>query len=329
MKRRGFLTGAAACACALLAGPGPSRADKGNLFERRAQLLKGVFDLHVQADPNPRLHGVSDMTVATQARDAGLTGLLFTAGEAGSYAGAAAIRKNLPGFTVCGSLVMNRRLGNRVNPQAAADAVRNPDLLCRGIWMPTLDSAWQCWQEKRGEGIPVLGETGHVLPEVVRVMEICAEADIIFATGHSHPEESLILARKAREIGVRKCVVSNVNVSLCAMSREQIRLASELGAYPEYCCLPCFWDFRTKSPRNDRKAKKEASTLAFRCSTLSPERSFLSSGLGFAGAASPLEAMQQVMYECLWMGISDEKLDRMCKTIPAWLAGLDKEGESV
>lgn len=45
-------------------------------------------------------------------------------------------------------------------------------------------------------------------------MEICAEANIIFATGHSSPEESLIPAKKAQEIGVKKFVVTHANSSI-------------------------------------------------------------------------------------------------------------------
>ena len=87
----------------------------------------------------------------------------------------------------------------------------------------------------------MLDDRGRILPEVVRVMELCAEADIIFASGHSSPQESLILARKAKEVGVRKFVVTHVNSLIWKLTRDQIRQAVELGAFVEYCYLPRLW----------------------------------------------------------------------------------------
>lgn len=76
--------------------------------------------------------------------------------------------------------------------------------------MPTQDAVYQNIRyHGKKEGVPVVDDNGRVLSEVVRVMEICAEANIIFATGHSSSEESITLARKAREVGVRKCVVTH------------------------------------------------------------------------------------------------------------------------
>lgn len=80
------------------------------------------------------------------------------------------------------------------------------------------------------EGVPVVDDNGRVLPEVVRVMEICAEANIIFATGHSSPEESIVLARKAREVGVKKCVVTHANSGIWKMTHDQIKQCIDLGA---------------------------------------------------------------------------------------------------
>ena len=81
--------------------------------------------------------------------------------------------------------------------------------------MPTLDAAYQYQSEGRKEkGIPVLDDNGQVLPEVVKVMEICAEADIIFATGHASSEESITLVRKAHEVGVKRIVITHANSSI-------------------------------------------------------------------------------------------------------------------
>lgn len=76
----------------------------------------------------------------------------------------------------------------------------------------------------------MLDDNGKVLPEVVRVMEICAEVDIIFATGHSSPEESIVMARKAKDVGLRKFVVTHANSGIWRMTYDQIKQCIELGA---------------------------------------------------------------------------------------------------
>lgn len=139
--------------------------------------------------------------------------------------------------------------GGRVNPFAAEKAVNTTGGLCRCIWMPTQDAVYQnlsCCGKK--EGIPVLDDSGRVLPEVVRVMEICAEAGIIFATGHSSPEECITLARKAREVGVGKFVVTHANSGIWTMTHEQIKRCIDLGAWIEYSYLTNLWGPGTGEP---------------------------------------------------------------------------------
>lgn len=116
------------------------------------------------------------------------------------------IRQALSGAECYGSFCMNRVHGDRVNPFAARKAVETSGGLCRCIWLPTLDASYQYKYEGRKErGIPVLDDNGKVLPEVVKVMEICAEANIILATGHSSPDESITLIRKAN-VSCGKCI---------------------------------------------------------------------------------------------------------------------------
>lgn len=87
---------------------------------------------------------------------------------------------------------MNRVHGDKVNVFAAEKAVTTTGNLCRCIWMPTQDAVYQNIRyHGKKEGVPVVDDNGRVLSEVVRVMEICAEANIIsqralFARGEHH-----------------------------------------------------------------------------------------------------------------------------------------------
>lgn len=216
---------------------------------------------------------------------------------------------------------MNRVHGDKVNPFAAQKAIETSGGLCRCIWMPTLDAAYQWQREKRkGKGIPVLDDKGQVLPEVVKVMEICAEADIIFATGHSSPKESMTLISKAQEIGVKRIVVTHANSSIWTMTQDQIKRCIDLGAYIEYCYLPCLWGEGTKMPQYQRQTIKEFASFV----RIDPTRSFISTDLGQAVMPHPIEGMRDCIVKLQSVGVSQSDIDLLVRSNPAWLLGLNK-----
>lgn len=124
---------------------------------------------------------------------------------------------------------------------------------------------------RKEQGITVLNERGEVLPEVIRVMELCAENNIIFATGHSSPLESIILAKKAKEVGVQKFVVTHDNTFLRKMTHNQIKECIEQGAYIEYCYLPCLWSADSAIPNYERMSHDELAAFV----NIEPEHSFI------------------------------------------------------
>ena len=148
----------------------------------------------------------------------------------------------------------------------------------------------------------MVDDSGRVLPEVVRVMEICAEADIIFATGHASPQESIALARKAREVGVGKFVVTHANSHYWTMTPDQIKQCIDLGAHIEFCYLPCLWGEGTD-----------------------PSRSFVSTDLGQAVMPHPVEGMRDCIARLQGAGVALGDIDRLVRRNPAWLLGLDKQ----
>ena len=191
----------------------------------------------------------------------------------------------------------------------------------RCIWMPTLDAAYQYQSEGRKEkGIPVLDDNGQVLPEVVRVMEICAEADIIFATGHSSPEESITLVRKAHEVGVKRIVVTHANSYIWTMTPDQIKRCIDLGAYIEYCYLPCLWGEGTKMPQYQRQSIENFASFV----RIDPTRSFISTDLGQAVMPHPVEGMRDCILKLQSAGVSQSDIDLLVCRNPAWLIGLTK-----
>lgn len=284
-------------------------------------ILNGISDIHIHALPDSRPRSISELSFARQAYEVGYRSVMYKSNDFSCHDRAFVIHEVLPDFEVFGSLVMNKVHGDKVNIRAAEKAVATTGNRCRCIWMPTQDAVYPLKLENSNEtGIPVLDSAGNVLPEVVRVMEICAEADIIFATGHSSPQESFILAQKAREVGVGKFVITHVNSMIWKMTEDQIKQAIDLGAYVEYCFLPCFWGPGTSLPDMPVMSMEEFSAYA----RINPERSFISSDMGQSQLINPLDGMYKTVQALLASGMAQKDIDLMVRSNPAKLMGLDK-----
>ena len=100
-------------------------------------LLQGVCDLHVHAAPDVKPRSVDELGLVREARQAGYRALMFKSNEWSCHDRAWLIRQIFPDFHCFGSLCMNHCYGDRVNPHAAAMAVKTTGGLCKCIWMPT------------------------------------------------------------------------------------------------------------------------------------------------------------------------------------------------
>lgn len=289
---------------------GPSETD---------ELLRGVSDIHLHAAPDSKDRLGNELEFARAARDAGYKAMLFKFNDFSCHDRAYLIRQELPGFEVFGSLCMNRVHGDKVNVFAAEKAVNTTGHLCRCIWMPTQDAVYQNIRyHGKKEGIPVLNDKGQVLSEVVRVMEICAETDIIFATGHSSPEESIVLARKACEVGVKKSVVTHANSGIWKMTHDQIKQCIDLGAWMEYSYITNLWGPGTGLPDFERMSDSEFAAFAH----IDPERSIITTDLGQVGMPHPVEGMRRCILALLENGLAQKQVDSMVRSNPAQLVGL-------
>ena len=284
-------------------------------------ILNGVCDIHLHCRPDSRERSVDEYGFMQDAMRAGYRAVMFKSNDFSCHDRAYIIRQALPGAECFGSFCMNRVHGDKVNVFAAQKAVETSGGLCRCIWMPTLDAAYHYRHEGRKEkGIPVLNDNGQVLPEVIKVMEICADADIIFATGHSSPEESIELVRKAHEVGVKRVVVTHANSYIWTMTPDQIKRCIDFGAYIEYCYLPCLWGEGTKMPQYQRQGIEDFASFI----RIDLARSFISTDLGQAVMPHPIEGMRDCILKLQSIGVSKSNIDMLVRSNPAGLIGLDK-----
>ncbi len=320
-SRREFLKSAAIA--------GAVAATAGTVFTGKATAatppvdkdLEGVIEMHVHADPDVRARCVDQLTLTEQCRRNGYRAIMYKCHDFCTADNAYLLRAMVPGIEVFGGIVLNLNYGPKVNVQAAKMATQITGHYCRCIWMPTYQSAFDM-RGKKTPGVPVLDESGKVLPEVVKVMELCRDQNIIFATGHSSPEECVILSDKAKEVGVTKFVVTHSTQAPWLLSMDQAKKCLENGAYLEHCILPFYKGTHSLLPKyfdaRQTTMKEFADYIA-----LDPSHQFLATDCGMARMPSPVDAMRDFIHGLRDAGVSEKVLDTVSRKVAAGLLGLD------
>ena len=314
MDRRQFLA-AATAACAAYGMAAVKSAEASN---QRSELA-GVCDIHLHAAPDSRARSLSEYDMALEAKAAGYRAVLFKSNDFSCHDRAYLLRQAVSGIGLFGSLVLNRATGTSLNVYAVEKALATTGRLCRTVWMPTLDAEYAVKTFKQKTPfIPVSDGRGKLLPETLRIMELCAQADVAFATGHSSPAESLLMAQAARDMGFKKCIITHPNTLIWKMTASQLEKAAELGAWIEFCYLGRFWGEDSAMPNYPRQSLQEAMNIL----RVAPERTFITTDLGQIGMPRPVEGMRLARNELLKAGFDASLLRLMLCNIPSYLIGL-------
>lgn len=322
MSRRDLLSTAAAAGMSLAAGTASSaEANSESRFAAMKPMLSGCCDIHLHAAPDSKARSLSEYDMALAAREAGYRAVLFKSNDFSCHDRAYLLRQAVPGIELFGSLVLNRCTGPTLNVYAVEQTLKTTGSLCRCVWLPTLDAQYQALREGRSDAkaIKVCDGASKLLPEVIRFMELCAEADIILATGHSSPEESLIMAQAAKDMGFKKLVVTHPNTHIWRMTPTQLEKAAELGAWLEYCYLGHFWGPGTAMPTYE--ALTLESLKAFM--SVAPERTFITTDLGQVDMPHPVEGMRRACEDLEKIGFGKKQIEHIVKALPAQLIAQD------
>ena len=272
-----------------------------------AQTVSGVVDIHVHADPDSRARSIDAIDLAKLAQERGIRGLVFKNHYESTTALAYLVRKVVPGIEVFGGIVLNRAVGG-VNPAAVEQMTIVTGGWGRVVWMPTADAEYQV-RHRSQENRPFVSvsSNGQLRPEVEAVLEIVAQHKLTLATGHSSPEESLLLIREARKLGIERIVVTHA-VTL-NMSVPQMQEAAYLGAYVEFVY-------------NALLGEHDIQEYAAAIRAIGTANCILSSDLGQAGNPLHPDGLVSFFLALREQGFTEEDIDLMVKQNPASLLGL-------
>jgi hypothetical protein len=146
--------------------------------------------------------------------------------------------QEIGGIQVFGGITLNLSVGG-LNPEAVRKMVQMDGRRGKIVWLPTYDS------EAAGEGIgekspicpgrqgwPARARNGGNLRPHRRMH------DLIFETGHSAADESLILVAAARKAGIHRIVVTHaMSVPGGGATDDQLKQMADMGAIIELTWL--------------------------------------------------------------------------------------------
>jgi hypothetical protein len=268
------------------------------------QALTGVIDLHVHSDPDSTPRSIDAIDLAKLAKGRGMRGLVLKNHYESTAALAYIVRKEVPGIEIFGGIDLNLTVGG-INPAAVERMTMMKGGWGRVVWMPTFDAENQVRDSKENRPFVPIAKNGDLLPEVKQVIGIVARHNLVLETGHSSPEEGLMLIREAKRQGVEHIVVTHATRPPVRMTVAQMQEAAKLGAFIEFVY--------------DRQSMAE-NAKAIRA--IGPAFCILSSDLGQPNNPLHPDGLEAFFAGLEKEGISRADVERMSRKNPATALGL-------
>ncbi|WP_130862748.1 DUF6282 family protein [Bacilliculturomica massiliensis] len=291
------------------------------------ELLLGAIDMHCHGFPEFSLefpNRFSDRETVQMMKDAGMGGVVFKSHFYPTTTTAYYLSKEFSDFGIYASITLNaaaggcniwaveaaHKLGAKVVylPTWSARNDQRKNSICRLIepYLPTLASFTEA------DGYTVFGEDGQVSKKLLEILSFVREKDMVLFTGHIAPEESIALARAAKEMGYKKLVMNHPDSGSVGAKREQIKTAAELGAFIEICALgitPMYY----RLPLDEMKSMIDMAGA---------DRCILTTDYFFEWAAPVPEQLRQMIASLLIKGTAEEEIKKMTSENQRFLLGI-------
>jgi hypothetical protein len=272
--------------------------------------LTGLVDFHIHSGPDVSPRWGDDVDVARAAKEAGLRAIVLK-----SHVTLTADRAQLAekavagGLRVFGGLALNEPVGG-LNPAAVEVALQ---LGAKQVWLPTRWAAHERQQQGLEDGITVFDGAGDLLPRVKEIVDLVGQADVILGTGHLSLAETLAVVRLARDLGLRKVLITHPEAHFLAVPLEaQVALAG-----PGVSFERCYVSTLASGPLAPSLAD-----VAAQIRRVGVESSVLATDFGQAENLAPSEGFRAYLAGLLDLGFNWAELRQMAGDNPAALLGL-------
>jgi hypothetical protein len=274
-------------------------------------LPQGVIDVHAHVGPDSIARSIDALDLARLAKSQGMRGIVMKNHFEPTASLAYLVRKEVPGIEIFGGITLNLAVGG-MNPAAVEHMATVAGDWGRLVWLGSFDTENQVRYDKRQRPFVSVARQGELLPEVKRVIEVISKHRLIMATGHSTPEENLMLIHEARQQGVAKIVVTHAMMAPIHMSIEQMCEAASLGAFIEFVYNGLVGPYK----------EFEFADYAQAIRGIGPSRCVLASDLG--QPVNPLhpDGLVEFFAGLIHEGISQSEIECISKQNPEYLLGV-------
>ncbi len=193
-------------------------------------MLSGIIDLHVHTAPDVRERCLDDIELAQSALRRGARAIVLKSHVVPTMDRAYIAEKVVPGIRVFGGITLNPEVGG-LNLAAVENAIK---MKAKIVWLPTGYAANERKRLGKTDGIEVV-VGNRIAPPLMEILELIARHDVILGTGHLAPAETMLVVSKAKELGVRKIVITHPEWSTIDMSIEEQLTLSTYGVFFERC----------------------------------------------------------------------------------------------
>jgi hypothetical protein len=301
-----------------------------------AEVIRGVFDMHVHSSPDNAPRKTDDIDLAKTAAEVGMGGFMIKAHQGSTVERAYLTQRAVGGIKVFGGLVLNYTVGG-LNPNAVGYYVR---LGAKEIWMPSLSSDYmvtymkknvamddrkkfhlahgssddenrigpkhgESWPWVRNDrGISIFNEDGKVCKEAWEILEIMAPTNAILGTSHLSIPETFALVEAARDVGVERILVTHPEYMAQMNTDDQI-LLSRQGVFFERCFV------MTTVVTKNIGGYKPMDLIVENIRKVGIETTVLGTDFGQAINPHPVDGMMEYLSKLSAAGFSDKEIERM------------------
>jgi hypothetical protein len=289
------------------------------------QTLEGAYDLQVHVGPDVIARRIDDIDCAREFLAHGMKGFVLKSHYIQTGERAQVVTKAVPGIKVFGAITLNHSVGG-LNPVAVEIAGRTG---CRIVWMPTVDAEnetagrldggtqklpfWaKIQRELAAEGIAppplsVIDRSGSLVDPARRCLERIATHNMILATGHLGRREIFALVRTAKDMGLKKVLVTHAEFPSQNLTADEQKTLADMGAIIEHCFTTTY----------TAKAPWESAFANIRATGVS--RTLISTDLGQTINPPVAEGFAMFAQRLLDAGFPPSDVRTMAVTIPTRL----------
>lgn len=292
------------------------------------RLMVGAIDLHCHSGPSVMPRYFDHYDAMQEASSAGIRALLIKDHYYSATPVTEVLNKHFKHLkvTMLSGVPLNNTVGG-LNVYAVEHGIK---LGAKLVWMPTFSAKNHLDHHKKDEHfkdkfpqtkkvmlepmpLSVTDGKGHLLLEVLPILDLIAEGDVVLSSGHLHIDEIWPLFDEAKKRGVKRLLCNHPTYVVDA-TLDDIRRLTGMGVYVEHsmCMFVPGSKFKFYDPP-ELQAMITAGTV---------DKTILGSDLGQIGNPRLIDGFKNVIETCLDIGYSEAEVRKMVSTNAAELMGL-------